>query len=83
MCASCVLTTCVSLNRILFLTHVLLISIFAAFFLGSSPELLDKNVIVSSAKADRSRLTTTTAGKVILSVDVLLRNTHLYNLSYE
>ncbi|CAN0427158.1 unnamed protein product, partial [Phaeothamnion confervicola] len=46
----------------------------AAFFLGAAPQLRDPDVLFGTAWADRCRLLTAPAGRVFLSVSVVVRH---------
>lgn len=52
----------------------------AANFLGVTPQLRDIDLLFRKAWSDRCRLSTTSAGKVLINVDILMRNFHLHNV---
>ncbi len=55
-----------------------------AYYLGSTPHLLNKQLIHNTTEAEykRTRLTTVSVGKVHVRVDVLLRNMKAHHLKH-
>lgn len=54
----------------------------ASFFIGGAPQLKTKNLLYTTAKDERIRITSMPIGTVHLEIDIMLRNFNVHDIKW-